>query len=360
MKDWTLKQVLAAAPGRYCIGKSLYLIVTPDTQTRRFAFRYTKPGTARVTEAGLGKLGDITLAKAHDTRDEYRQLVRRGGDPVEQKREVKVEAKREAEAQRMFGTVVEDFIAVQGRRFRNPGSGKNMQHLLRVHAKPLAGTPIVDIGATHIKAALLPLWQNSPEQARRTIGMVLRVLRYGKAHGLAVANPSDVRDALKELLPRVPTAKKHHAAMDYRAVPAFMRELRAAQTQGEALSPPVIEFLVLTAAREKEACGIQWREFDWEQGLWILPATRSKTGREHRVPLCNRAIMLLTRQRWPNGQGLDPDPDSYVWPGLGGRKHITGKTIYKYLTQTMGVNVTIHADCAKSRPERIPSWRWPR
>jgi hypothetical protein len=235
--------VLAAAPGRYCISKSLYLIVTPDTQTRRFAFRYTKPGTARVTEAGLGKLGNITLAKAHDTRDEYRQLVRRGIDPVEQKREVKIEAKREKEAERTFGAVVEEFITVQGRRFRNPGSTIDMKRLLQTHAKPLAGTPIVDIGANHIKTALLPLWQNSPDQAQRTWDGVARdPLRQGQR---TRCGESDVRDALKELLPRVPTVRTHFKALDYRDIPAFMRELRATQRQGDALSPSVIEFLVL-------------------------------------------------------------------------------------------------------------------
>jgi integrase len=110
----------------------------------------------------------------------------------------------------------------------------------------------------------------------------------------------------------------------------------------EALSPAVIEFLLLTACRENEACGMLWREIDWEQRLWILPAARSKTGREHRVPLCHRAIILLMRQRWPNGQGLDPDPNAYVWSGRNGDGPVAGKSVYKHLTKTMGLKATIH------------------
>jgi integrase len=131
-------------------------------------------------------------------------------------------------------------------------------------------------------------------------------------------------------------------------VPIAKQELRAAQTQGEALSPAVIEFLVLTAARENEVCGMQWREIDWQERVWTLPLERDKVGHKrkpenpHRVPLCNRAIMLLTMRRWPNGQGMEPDPDSYVWPSRDGASHISGKATYKFLVQTMGVSATIH------------------
>jgi integrase len=343
MKDWTQKQVLAAAPGRHCIGKSLYVYVAPDRQTRRFMFRYTKPSTGRVTETGLGTLDDdITLAEAHEKRDEYRRLVRRGGDPVEQKREAKIEANREAEAQRTFGSVTEDFIAVQERRFRNPGSAKDMRRMLRNHASPLAGKPMAEISATHIKAALLPLWQTSPEQTRRTVGMVLRVFRYAKASGLAVANPADLRDALKELLPRVNGTKRHFTALPYKNISAFVRELRVHQRRGDAMLPSAIEFLVLTAARESEVCGMRWSEISWEENLWIAPAVRSKTAREHRVPLSDRAVALLLRQRGSNSVGFEPDPDGFIWPGQTGDSHIAGKSLYKYATLKMGVQTTIH------------------
>jgi hypothetical protein len=52
--------------------------------------------------------------------------------------------------------------------------------------------------------------------------------------------------------------------------------------------------------------------------------------------------MLLTMRRWPNGQGIVPDPDSYVWPSRDGASHISGKATYKFLVQTMGIQATIH------------------
>jgi integrase len=130
--------------------------------------------------------------------------------------------------------------------------------------------------------------------------------------------------------------------LHYKDVPAFVRELRQHQVQGEATSPFVIEFLVITAARENEVAGMKWGEIDWQDKVWTVPAERMKADRIHRVPLSDRAIVLLMRQRWSNGQGLKPAPDAYVWPGRNGDGPVTGKSVYNYLTKTMGLSITIH------------------
>jgi hypothetical protein len=63
------------------------------------------------------------------------------------------------------------------------------------------------------------------------------VLRYAKAKGLAATNVAEMREDMQGATPRVNGVKKHFTALDYQRVPGFVRELRAAQTQGEAMSP---------------------------------------------------------------------------------------------------------------------------
>ena len=53
------------------------------------------------------------------------------------------------------------------------------------------------------------------------------------------------------------------------------------------------EFMVLTAVRPGEARGARWEEIDFGASVWTIPATRMKTTREHRVPLCARAVEVL-------------------------------------------------------------------
>ncbi|MDE2720479.1 MAG: tyrosine-type recombinase/integrase [Gemmatimonadota bacterium] len=57
------------------------------------------------------------------------------------------------------------------------------------------------------------------------------------------------------------------------------------------------EFMVLTAARGAEVRGAVWSEMDLDSGVWTIPATRMKTGREQRVPLCGRAPEILEPAR---------------------------------------------------------------
>ena len=339
MKEWTVKQCENAKPGRHRVSKGLYLYVTPDGETRRFLSRYTKPLTGRVTETGLGLIGDTTLKEAKDNRDELRQLVSRGIDPVEQKREAKLEAKRETEAQRTFADVAAEFVDIQSQRFRNPNSTKNVQVLLFTHASDLSEKPIAQIGSAHIAAALHSLWMKKPHQARRTLAAVLQVMRYAKAKGLCDPPVAEWREHMRHLIPHVNGTKRHFAALPYEDIPAFVQQLRSARDS--ALSPSVIEFIVLTAARENEVCGMQWGEIDLQEEVWTLPPERSKVGREHRVPLSKRALTLLVRQRGPEA-GLEPDPTAYVWPGRSWQRPVTGKSVYKYLTKTLDVHATIH------------------
>jgi integrase len=68
-----------------------------------------------------------------------------------------------------------------------------------------------------------------------------------------------------------------------------MVELRAIST----LAARALEFTVLTAARAGETIDAPWGEFNLDTQTWTIPATRMKAGREHRVPLSNRAVQIL-------------------------------------------------------------------
>jgi len=59
------------------------------------------------------------------------------------------------------------------------------------------------------------------------------------------------------------------------------------------LLPRALEFAILTAARTSEVLGATWSEIDLDARLWTIPAERMKAGREHRVPLGNRAVEII-------------------------------------------------------------------
>jgi len=61
----------------------------------------------------------------------------------------------------------------------------------------------------------------------------------------------------------------------------------------DSLSARALEFTILTAARTNETLGAKWSEFNLEERIWTVPADRMKMGKEHRVPLCDRAVAIL-------------------------------------------------------------------
>ena len=77
MRIRTQIDVAKARPGRHSdtLTKGLYLIVGAEGRTRRWAFRYTKPGTGRVSEVGLGSADLWTLAEVYDPNADPRQVI---------------------------------------------------------------------------------------------------------------------------------------------------------------------------------------------------------------------------------------------------------------------------------------------
>ena len=69
-----------------------------------------------------------------------------------------------------------------------------------------------------------------------------------------------------------------------------MAELRERDT----LAARALELAVLTAARTGEILGATWGEIDFATKTWVIPARRMKAGRQHRVPLGDRAIAILS------------------------------------------------------------------
>jgi integrase len=82
---------------------------------------------------------------------------------------------------------------------------------------------------------------------------------------------------------------RHHPALPYAELPAFMSELR----EREGIAARALEFAILTAARTGEIIGATWDEIDLTTKVWAIGAERMKAGREHRVPLSDRAMKIL-------------------------------------------------------------------
>lgn len=58
-----------------------------------------------------------------------------------------------------------------------------------------------------------------------------------------------------------------------------------------------IRLMLFTGSRVGETLAAEWKDFDLENGVWTKPASTTKTGRKHRVPLSGPAVLLLQNMK---------------------------------------------------------------
>lgn len=133
-------------------------------------------------------------------------------------------------------------------------------------------------------------WNARHETARRTLNRIEAVLGWAKVHGYRTGdNPAAWRGHLEKAIPIKGRSTKHHPALPFADIAAFVAELRTR----EGVTPRALEFTIHTAARTGEVLGAHWSEIDLDNKLWTIPGDRMKAGKEHRVPLNAGAMDLL-------------------------------------------------------------------
>ena len=122
-------------------------------------------------------------------------------------------------------------------------------------------------------------------------------MKWAQVQGHRLDNPCD---ALGAVLPKADNLKGHFKAIPHEEVRTAIETVRASQANPSTIR--CFEFLILTATRSGEARLMTWEEVDLRKRTWIIPAARTKTGKEHRVPLSSRALALLKAAK-PSGGG---------------------------------------------------------
>ena len=161
---------------------------------------------------------------------------------------------------------------------------------LGTYAVPRLGQMQVDrITSADVMAVLQPIWSVKAVTAGRVRQRIGAVMRWAIAQGYRADNPAG--DAITAALPRNGRQSRHFKALPHGEVATALATVRESScTAGVRLS---LEFLVLTAVRSGEVRGARWDEVDVEAAIWRVPGSRTKTGREHRVPLSRRALEVL-------------------------------------------------------------------
>jgi len=158
--------------------------------------------------------------------------------------------------------------------------------------------------------------RGSYDLAHRVLGVCGQVFRYGVSTGRCARDPSgDLRGAL------TPHKKKNQAAVKPEELPELLRAIATYERTGDRQTQLALQLLALTFVRTNELIGALWDEFDLNNGLWIVPATRMKMRNEHVVPLTQQTLNILAELKTIAGNSR------YLLPGRNPNKTISNNTL---------------------------------
>ncbi len=315
-------------PGSFCDGNGLYLEVG---RGKSWVFRFVLNGKER--HMGLGPFSCVTLAEARIKALAARKLLLDGIDPIEARNAARDGRALEKARAVTFAGCAAAYIRSKRSDWKNSKHADQWTSTIETYCGPVIGKlPVQDVDTALVVKVLEPIWTRIPETASRLRGRIESVLGWATVSGYRKGgNPARWRGHLDNVLPSLKKKArvKHHPALPYVQVGEFMESLR---TQ-EGIAARALEFTILTATRTGEVVSAQWDEFDLRAGLWTVPASRMKAGREHRVPLSPRAVEIV--------QTLHRMGD-YVFPGRRDGKPLSNMAMLQLLKRMGRVDLTVH------------------
>ncbi len=315
-------------------GGGLYLQVA-SSSARSWIWRYMRHGKSR--QMGLGSLADVSLQQAREARDFWRRKLRvEGVDPIDT-RNAEMASLRLDQNKMSFQKAAEQYISAHCETWRNPKHRAQWTSTLETYVYPMIGKrPAHLIEETEVLSVLRPIWSAKPETASRIRGRIEVILEQLEVRKLRKGeNPAQWRGNLDTALPapRKVRQVRHHAAMPFDGTPRFMATLRI---EG-GIAALALELTVLCASRTTEVIGAKWTEFDLDKKVWTVPATRMKSGKEHRVPLSAASMAILNKlceRRVPG--------DEFVFPGRRRAQPMSNMAMAKVLERLGAGAFTVH------------------
>jgi integrase len=292
------RQVATAKPrkgrraGLIADGGGLYLQCTIGKEKnvrRSWLFRY-QLGHAR-HDVGLGPVQTVRLHEAREKARRLRQQLLDSIDPLTEKKKAR-QALLAEKARVTFREVAEMYRRAHGDSWRSTEHRQQWQNSLATYVLPKIGAlPVSDVDTSAVVRILEPIWKEKRETASRVRGRIEAILDFATAREFRRGdNPARWKGHLSELFPAKTAPVKHFKAIAYPEMPAFMSDLR----RRDSIAAKGLEILVLTASRSSQVIGAVWGEINLDAKEWVVPAKRMKREREHIVPLCERAIEVLS------------------------------------------------------------------
>lgn len=348
--------VNAERPGMWAARNGLNLVIA-NSGTPSWALRCsTRDGKRRLMKlADYEPVDAADLAALEAEAAEHRKAIKSGRDPLAERAATNYPSTCDRGAGETFKAAALAFVDENRAGWKNDKHVTQWENTLATYAYPLIGDKLThEITMEDVKGVLQQpyrrsgyegtLWGGARETASRLRSRIETVINATKAVALADNsnparqslwrnhhNPAD-RATLKYAGLNGKQVRSHYRAMDWKDVPAFAAELASKPDY----SAKALLLTILCGTRTSETIDATWSELDLDAATWTIPAERMKAGKEHRVPLSDATVALLSGT--PRIEG-----NPHVFPGTRAKRPLSNMAMLEMLRGMRdGEGLTVH------------------
>ena len=266
---------------------------------RSWCFQFRDPRSGKTSRATIGNYPDVSLADARERADAMRRQVASGENPVETRRR-----ERELATLKTFQALADRYLNEHARRHKRSADADERN--LRKHILPRwASRRYDEIGRADVIELVESLVTDGKQTlANRVQALVSSIFSFAMDADLVKGNPcARLRRRGVEVIGR--------RVLTDEEIQLFWRAILL-----KPVSRPVglaLRLVLLTGVRPGEAAGVVRAELvnigEKDRARWIIPASRSKNGRSHLVPLSEMA-----RQTILSALELPVKDDEFLFP----------------------------------------------
>ena len=270
---------------RYPDGGGLYLLATAKGGK---LWRYNFSLHNKKYLYSIGKYPAISLKDAREIHRGLKSKVAKGINPSQEKQEKKI-AKRKA-IRNTFQDVAEDYLKMRKDELATSTYVRYERALKRDFYPFIGAMPIDKVTRGHlVEIATYVQQRGALETAHRYLNLCNQIWKYALQFDKVEHNI--VGDIDKTIALKKFTNKEYKTITEPKRIGELLRAID--DYKGSFTTRHLLRFLPYVFVRSANIREAVWSEFDLKKKVWTIPASKMKSGKEHKLPLSNQAIAIL-------------------------------------------------------------------
>lgn len=269
-----------------------------DKSLRAFGLRISKKGeksfcimyriAGKQRRYTLGTYPKLKLAKARELAKDAFELVRKGKDPIQEKKAEEAKAAKARFEAKTFSQLGKQYISEYARP--NKRSWEEDERIIDKTLNPEFGSlNVQDITRSQVRAFLRKIALKAPVAANRTLACMRKMLGWAIKEEI-ISLESNPCSGISRPGGKEKPKERVLSDSELKAVwIALEKELPAIKA--------ILRLILLTGQRPGEVMGAMNAEIDLDNALWTIPGSRTKNGLSNIVPLSPQAIRVIETQR---------------------------------------------------------------